>query len=683
MENNKNFYVTTPIYYASGKPHLGNSYPSIAADVIARWNRNLGKNVFFITGTDEHGQKIKKKAEEKKITPKEFVDSLLPEFTKLNSKLNLSNDFFIRTTNPKHKKIVQKYLQIAYDNKDIYKSSYEGLYCVDCEQYYKETDLDDDNKCPIHKKKVLYMKEEAYFFKLSKYQNKLLKLYEKNETFLSPKNKAQETINRVKEGLQDVCISRNKNTLDWGIELPFDKEHVVYVWFDALFSYLSSLEINKNKNEFWPANVHILGKDIMWFHTVYWPAFLMSVKEKIPEKIFSHGWWIANGEKMGKSIGNIINPIEYIDKYGTDEFRFFLLYVGTFGEDLDFSKEKFIEKINNELNNDLGNLISRVHTMITKYFEGTIPTKEKLEKIDFEFIEKLNIFEKFNKQIQNLEFNQSLDTLFRIIRETNSYINLTSPWKEKDKNRLKTIINILTSSVFLISKYLNPFMPEKSELIFKQFNLKNNKKFEFEFIINKIKINEKENLFQKIKIENKEENNFKQNLKNNLKKKIENKIKKLNFSDLNLKVGKIISIKQHPEADKLYVEEIDIGEKVPRTIVSGLKNHYNLEDLKNKKVVVLINLKPIKLRGIKSNGMVLVSENEEEKQIGILTSKAKIGTNLKCNDIIANNKSNIKIDDFFKIKIESDGNKIYFENNEVFADKDKIQIDKKIKGIIC
>lgn len=669
MTDDKNtFYVTTPIYYVSGKPHLGHAYTTIAADTIARWNRNLGKEVFFLTGTDEHGQKVAKKAKEANKSPKQFVDELIPEFESQIKKLNISNDYFIRTTFQEHKKFVQDMLQKAYDNGDIYKDTYEGLYCIDCEQYYKEDDLEENNTCPIHKKPVEKMKEENYFFRLSKYENQLLKFYEENPEFLSPKSKAQETINRVKEGLQDISISRHKNTLDWGVEFPFDKDHVTYVWFDALFNYVSALEIN-NKQKFWPADFHIVGKDIMWFHKVYWPAFLISTGYKLPKRVFAHGWWTVDGNKMGKALGNVIEPLEIAKEYGVDELRYFMLSVGTFGDDLDFSMEKFAEKINNELNNDLGNLISRVHAMTNKYFKGKVPKSNELTEDEIELTETLNIFKKFNNHMQNLEFNHALETLFHTIRETNAYINKVSPWKEQDIKRLETIINILIFTVKTISQYIDCFMPETTQRIRKQFNFEKETFEKFENVKAGHQLGEKDNLFQKIKIEKKEE-------------KPEEK-KKEGFEILNLKVGKIINAKKHPEAEKLIIEQIDLGEEKPRQIVSGIANTYTPEELIGRIVIVVANLKPSKLRGEISEGMILVSENEETKEIGLLSTNAEIGTNLSCNKKIANNEQRIKPDHFFKIEMTSDGKKIYFNKQEITANNKDITVDKNITGIVC
>lgn len=682
MKKENTFYITTPIYYASGKPHLGHAYTSIACDVLARWNRNIGKEVFFQTGTDEHGQKVANKAEEANKTPQEFVDELIPFFKEQLEKLNISHNYFIRTTDDKHKSFVQDMLSKSLQNGDIYKAKYSGLYCVDCERYYKEDELIDGKKCPDHKREVETMEEENYFFKLSKYEKKLLKFYEENPDFLSPKSKAQETINRVKEGLDDISISRNKETLEWGIEFPFDDSHVTYVWFDALFNYVSGLEINEKK-DFWPADVHVVGKDIMWFHKVYWPAFLMSVEMKPPKKVYAHGWWTVEGEKMGKSMGNTLDPIEIAEKYGTDEFRYFVMSVGGFGDDLDFSQKVFNEKINNELNNDLGNLVSRVHTMTTKYFEGKVPVQEALTEDEAELMKKLNILKEFNSAMQQLKFNQAIDILWTAIRNTNAYINKVEPWKQTDKKRLKAIINTLIFAIKMFADYIDCFMPEKAQKIREQYNFEKGNFKKFENVKKGHKIGKKENLFQKITEEQTPQQKQPEPKKEEKQKEQqEKKSREITFSDLNLKVGKIISIKKHPEAEKLYIEEIDIGEEKPRQIISGLKDHYKEEELLNKKVIVVANLKPAKLRGEMSEGMVLAVE-DENKKVGVIETDAEIGTNLECEKETANNKSQIKIDDFFKIQMISDGKNIYLNDKQIKIKNKIIKIDKDLKGNVC
>lgn len=669
MKDQEKFYITTPIFYTSGPLHLGHVYTSTACDILARWNRQLGKEVFFLTGSDEHGQKVAKKAQEIGINPKQFTDSLVKKFQKTLKKMNISYDYFIRTTDEEHKSFVQEMFQRSYDNGDIYKDTYEGLYCVDCERYYKEDELLEGEICPDHKKKVELMKEENYFFKLSKYQDKLLELYKKQPEFISPKSKSQETLNRVSQGLEDISISRSKDNLTWGIDLPFDNNHVSYVWFDALYNYISALKINK-KEEFWPAQVHVVGKDIMWFHKVFWPAFLMSSGFDMPQKVFAHGWWTVEGEKMGKSMGNVIEPLKIAEQFGLDEFRYYMFAVSSFGDDLDYSEQGFIEKINNDLNNDLGNLVSRIHAMTNKYFDGVVPESNKITQHENELMNSLNIFTQFNELMQQLDFHKALDILFTAIRSVNAYINKVEPWKEQNKERLATIISTLNFSVKIIGDYMNPFMPEKAELLRKQYNFTLGDFKIVEQVPQGHKLGEKENLFQKVKKEKPQEK----------KDEKESKEPRSGFSELNLQVGKILSVSQHPEAEKLYVEKIDLGNGDIRQIVSGLKDYYTLEEMTGRSVIVVSNLKPAKLRGVESQGMVLLAE-DKNGTLGFLEApNAPVGTHLVCKGITADNPDKIKVDKFFKYELKSLGSHIEFEGDKISAKDHKLLVEKNIIG---
>ncbi len=458
---NEKFYVTTPIYYPNDIPHLGHAYTTIACDVISRWNSLLGKDVFFLTGTDEHGKKISTAASEKGLSPKKFVDSLIPKFKDSWKKLNIKYDRFIRTTDKDHEKVVQSILQRCYDNGDIYKSQYEGLYCVGCEAYYTEKDAE-DGKCPIHGKKLELISEESYFFKLSKYQKFLLDLYKKNPNFISPKNRRTEIVNRVKEELRDFSISRTN--FDWGIKLPFDKTHVTYVWFDALLNYITGvgyLEDKKTFERFWPADVHVIGKDIIWFHTVYWPAMLKSAGIEMPKKVFAHGWWTVHNKKMGKSAGNAVKIDDLISYAGVDAARYFLLRNAPFGDDGDFSEKALIDRYNNELADKFGNLISRVSSLAEKY------GLEKLGKNDNNSI--LNVSQSMDKLIDNvmndLQFDRALNFIFEQIDMANEYIQMKKPWETKDKKVLYELVNMIKSITIL----LWPFIPESCEKIAKQF----------------------------------------------------------------------------------------------------------------------------------------------------------------------------------------------------------------------
>ena len=449
---NKKFYVTTPIYYPNDILHVGHAYTTIAADILARWHRLKGEDVFFLTGTDEHGKKIEEAAKKQNKKPKEFVDELVLKIKKDWGKLNLTYDKFIRTTDKEHEKVVGEILQKVYDKGDIYLGEYEGLYCVGCEAYYTEKDLE-NGFCPIHKKKAELLKEKSYFFKLSKYQKKLLELYQKE--FILPKHREKEIINRVKEGLNDLSISRT--SFDWGIPLPFDKKHVCYVWFDALTNYYSATR-EKGREKFWPADVHLMGKDILWFHAVYWPAMLMSAGITLPKKVFAHGWWTFDKEKISKSRGKILYIDELISIAGVDSARYFLFRGTPFGDDGDFSEQALIDRNNNELADKLGNLVSRVSALIEKH--GIEKTENKLlKKLKLKEIEKL---------FENYELDKVLNEIFSFIDECNEYVQHKKPWETKDKKVLYEI----TDSIKAIAVLLNPFIPQTSEKIAKQFGFK-------------------------------------------------------------------------------------------------------------------------------------------------------------------------------------------------------------------
>lgn len=454
----KKFYVTTPIYYPNDIPHIGHAYTTLAADVLARWNKLKGNDVFFLTGTDEHGKKIQTAADKKNLSPKKFVDILIPKFKDAWKKLNIEYDRFIRTTDKDHEEVVKKILQKVFDKGDIYKGHYEGYYCTGCEAYYTEKDLIDDC-CPIHKTKIEKLKEESYFFKLSKYQKQLLDLYKKNLEFISPKSRRQEVINRVKEGLKDLSISRA--SFDWGIPLPFDKEHVCYVWFDALFNYYSATR-QKGKEKYWPADVHLIGKDILWFHCVYWPAFLIAAGIELPKMVFAHGWWTFDKEKISKSRGKVINVDELISIAGVDSARYFLCRATPFGDDGDFSEEALIQRHNDELANKLGNLVSRVSSLIER---------NEIEKTNNKLIKKLKLKE-IEKLMETYQLDKALNEIFAFIDKCNEYVQEKKPWETKDKK----ILFELKESILKIAELLSPFIPDSSEKIIKQFSAKNIKK---------------------------------------------------------------------------------------------------------------------------------------------------------------------------------------------------------------
>ena len=472
----KKFYVTTPIYYPNDIPHIGHAYTTVAADVLARWHKLKGENVRFLTGTDEHGKKIQAAAEKQGKTPKEFVDELVPKFKDAWKKLGINYDRFIRTTDKDHEKKVQEILQKVYDKGDIFLGKYEGYYCTGCEAYYTGKDLE-DGCCPIHKTKIEKLKEPSYFFKLSKYQKKLLEFYKNNPEFISPSFRKKEIINRVEEGLQDLSISRT--SFNWGIQLPFDKKHVCYVWFDALLNYYSGAD------GFWPADVHIVGKDILWFHSVIWPAMLLSAGIELPKKVFAHGWWTFDKEKISKSRGKVINVDELIGIAGVDAVRYFFFRETPFGEDGDFSEKALIERYNNELADKLGNLVSRIAALDEKY---------GMEKTENKLLKKLKLKE-IENHFEKIEIDKALNEIFTFIDSCNEYIQSKKPWENHDKKVLYEI----SDSVKAITILLFPFIPSSAEEIAKQFGFEINfKEIEKPLKINKIK--REDILFKKVEI---------------------------------------------------------------------------------------------------------------------------------------------------------------------------------------
>ena len=478
----KKFYITTPIFYPNSEPHVGSAYTVIVADVLARWNKLLGKKTFFLTGTDEHGQKIQEIAKKNKESPKHFVDKMAEKFKQSFKLINSSHDYFIRTTDKKHEEEVKKLLQELYNKKYIYKGKYEAYYCVGCEQYLTESDLI-DGKCPLHNKEPELRKEEAYLFKLSNFQNKLLKLIESGEYEILPKNRRKEITTFIREGLQDISISRLKERVSWGIELPFDSNHTCFVWIDAFWNYITGLK-NKNKfKEFWPADVQLMAKDILRVHATIWPSLLLATGNKLPKTLFVHGYLTINGKKISKSLGNAISPEYFVEKYGADSLRYFLVKNIPFGQDGDFSETKLIERNNNELANKLGNLVSRVSTLAEKY---------GLEKTENKILKKLNL-KKIEAHFENYELDKALSEIFSFIDKCNEYVQEKKPWETKDKK----ILYELADSIKTITILLWPFIPETSEKIAKQFNFKiNYKNITIPLKITKIK--KQEILFKKI-----------------------------------------------------------------------------------------------------------------------------------------------------------------------------------------
>ncbi len=599
----KKFYITTAIDYVNSRPHVGHAFEKVLADALARWKKMQGYDVFFLTGVDENAQKNVQAAEKAGIPVKEFIDKNAKSFIELCEKLNINYNDFIRTTAKEHAVVVQKIISKIIRNGDIYKGSYEGLYCVGCETYYTEKDLV-NGKCPEHDIEPELRKEEAYFFKLSKYQNELLKIIPK---YVIPDSKKNEILSRVEEGLNDICISRKG--AKWGIDMPNDKNFKIWVWVDALINYISGLK-NKEK-KYWPADVHVIGKGINWFHSVIWPAILLSSGYKIPKTLLVHGYLNLEGQKISKSLGNVIDPIKLLEKYCSDSVRYSLLKCSVF-DDSDFSEKLLIERNNNELANKLGNLVSRVSALAEKY--GILKTQNKLVK-------KLKLKE-IENHINSYEFDKALNLIFAFIDDCNLYVQDKQPWVSGDKK----VLYELSDSIKAISILLYSFIPETSEKIADVFGFKINYK-DIKRQLKVVKIKKAEILFKKIEVESENKVNVeKQDTKINKAQSTNNKMVEgianiVDFKDwekLDLRVGEIEQVEEIDGADKLYKLTINIGEE-NRTVCAGLKQHYSKDDLKGKKVVLFANLKARMMRGIESKGMILAAVNKDETKVVLLT----------------------------------------------------------------
>ena len=627
----KPYYITTPIYYPSTNLHIGNTYTTVAADAIARFKRLTGHEVMFLTGTDEHGQKIERIANEKGITPKEHVDEIVAGIKDLWKMMNISYDKFIRTTDDYHVKAVQEIFKKLYDQGDIYKDSYEGLYCTPCESFWTETQLVNGN-CPDCGRPVEKAKEEAYFFKMSKYADRLIQYIEEHPDFIQPESRKNEMLNNfLRPGLQDLCVSRTSFT--WGIPVSFDEKHVIYVWIDALSNYITALGYGQENQElykkFWPADVHLIGKDILRFHTIYWPIMLMALGLELPKQVFGHGWLLVDGGKMSKSKGNVVDPVVLVNMFGADAVRYYLLREIPFGSDGLFNNEIFIKKVNTDLANDLGNLLSRTIAMVYKYFDGVIQAPTCKEAIDDELINlALSTPGKVEASIDALKIPEALESIWTLIGRANKYIDETTPWilakDEEKKERLGTVLYNLLETLRFVSVMISPFLTETSVKINDQLNTKVTtweSLKEFNGTVAGDKVVKGDVIFPRIDVEEKlaelealKPAPVKPANEELVKNPIKEEITIDDFDKIDLRVVKVLECEPVKKAKKLLKLKVDLGGE-ERQVISGIAQYYKPEELVGKYVVLVANLKPVKLRGELSQGMILAAAPSDDSEL--------------------------------------------------------------------